>query len=72
MKYRVILKVTIFILCLTFVVERSVQCFTRFFKAPQAFEIRMSDDADGILPHVTFCPEEQYKQAVLEECGLKL
>ena len=72
MKYRVILKVTIFILCLTFVVERSVQCFTRFFKAPQAFEIRMSENADGILPHVTVCPEEQYKQAVLEECGLKL
>ena len=72
MKYRVILKVTIFILCLTIVVERSVMCFTRFFKAPQAFEIRMSENADGILPQITFCPEGQYKQAVLEECGLKL
>ena len=72
MKYRVILKVTIFILCLTFVVERSVHCFTRFFKGPQAVEIKMCDGVEEILPHFTFCAEELYNQTVLEECGLEL
>ena len=72
MKYRIIFKTTIFILCLTFVVERSVHCFTRFFNGPQAVEIKMSDGSDEILPHFTFCAEEKYNRTVLGECGLKV
>ena len=70
MKYRIIFKITIFVLCLTFVVERSVHCFTRFFNGPQAVEIKMSDGIDEMMPHFTFCADDRYNQSVLEECGL--
>ena len=72
MKYRIIFKTTIFILCLTFVVERSVHCFTRFLNGPQAVEIKMSDGSSEIMPHFTFCAEDRYNQTVLEECGLTM
>ena len=72
MKYRIIFKTIVFILCLTFVVERSVHCFIRFFKGPQAVEMKMSDVSDEILPHFTFCAEDRYNQTVLKECGLAL
>ena len=42
MKYRVIFKSTIFVFCLTFVVERSVQKDPR----PRAVEIKMTDGRD--------------------------
>ena len=72
MKYRIIFKTIVFILCLTFVVERSVHCFIRFFSGPQAVEMKMSDGSDEILPHFTFCAEEIYNRTVLKECGLKV
>ena len=70
MKYRIIFKITFFVLCLTFVAERSVHCFRRFFNGPQAVEIKMSDGIHEIMPHFTFCAEEKYNQTILEECGL--
>ena len=67
-----IFKAITFILCLLFVVERSMRCSARFYKKPQAVEIKISDGSDEILPHFTFCAEEAYNETFLEECGLEL
>ena len=72
MKYKLILKYTILILCLTFVVERSVQCFIRFLERPQALKTKMSDGANEMIPHFTFCAEEKFNQTAFEDCGLQL
>ena len=72
MKYKFILRYTILLLCLAFVIERSVQCFKRFFKKPQAVEIKMTDGTNDILPHFTFCSKTRYNPNVFEECGLEI
>ena len=53
MKYKFLLRYTILLLCLAFVIERSLQCFKRFVKKPQAVEIKMTDGTNDILPHFT-------------------
>lgn len=72
MKYKLILKYTVLLLCVTFVLERSVECFVRFFKKSQALQTKMSDGANEIMPHFTFCAAERYNQTAFEECGLRL
>ena len=72
MKYKLILKYTVLLLCVTFVLERSVECFIRFSKRSQALQTKMSDGANEILPHFTFCASERYNKSSFEECGLKL
>ena len=51
MKLKFILKYTVLLLSLIFVVERSVQCFKRFLAEPQAVEIKMSDGTNELIPH---------------------
>ena len=70
MKFKTIFKYTFKLLCLAFVIERSTQCFIRFFEKPQAVEIKMSDGLNEILPHFQICPENQYNHTVFEDCGL--
>ena len=72
MKLKFILKYTVLLLSLIFVVERSVQCFKRFLAEPQAVEIKMSDGTNELMPHFTFCAEEKYNRTVIEECGIEL
>ena len=72
MKYKFLLRYTILLLCLAFVIERSVQCFKRFVKKPQAVEIKMTDGTNDILPHFTFCAKQKYNPNVFQECGLKI
>ena len=49
-----------------------MRCSARFYKKPQAVEIKISDGSDEILPHFTFCAEEACNETFLEECGLEL
>ena len=53
MKLKFILKYTVLLLSLIFVVERSVQCFNRFLDEPQAVEIKMSDGINEIMMTLT-------------------
>ena len=72
MKCKSIAKNAFLLMSLIFVIERSVQCITKFIEKPQAVEIKMSDGVEEMLPHFTFCAEEKYNQTVIEECGFDL
>ena len=58
--------------CLAFVLDRSVECFKRFFDKPQGMKIEIIDGIDEILPHFTFCAAKLYNRSVFEECGVKM
>ena len=71
MNFKFIVKYTILLLCLVFVVERTIKCVERFLEKPQAVEIKMSDGTDEILPHFTFCSTDRFNTEVFKNCGLK-
>ena len=71
MNFKLIVKYTILLLCLVFVVERTIKCVERFLEKPQAVEIKMSDGTDEILPHFTFCSTDRFNTEVFKNCGLK-
>ena len=51
--------------CLAFVLDRSVECFKRFFEKPQGMKIEIIDGIDELLPHFTFCAAKLYQQKKL-------
>ena len=71
MKYKIICKYTFLLLCLAFVIDRTVQCFKKYFEKPQAMEVKIAYAGDGeILPHFTFCSDDRHNQSFFEDCGL--
>ena len=70
MRVASVLKFTILLFCLSFVVFKSKECLVKFFERPQGVELKVSSGIGHPLPHFTFCAEERYNSTVFENCGL--